>query len=58
MVIPFNDEESDRSGEAAHTYNLRAKEVEARQSLSSSQPGIWSKTPFKQKQKTTKELES
>lgn len=57
MVIPFSVEENDTSGEVAHTYNLSTKEVESRQPLASSTPGICSKKTLKQKQKTTEELE-
>lgn len=55
--MPFSVEENDRPGEVAHTYNLSTKEVERRQSLASSTPGICSKKPLKQKQKTTEKLE-
>lgn len=58
MVILFNDQEHDRPGEAAHTYNVSTKEVEAKQSLTSSQPGIFSRKSLKKQQKTTKGLEN
>lgn len=57
MVIPFSVEENDRPGKAAHTYNLSTKEVDSRQTLASSTPGICSKKPLKQKPKITEKLE-